>query len=102
MTQALEIESRIAALEAAIRLNREAKKGAPDCPCWGNAPQLLDAELFRVLDVKESGETKLHLLEEAIRHHRQEKDSVPECTCWVTQAAKADAKLYALLPQEAA
>jgi len=43
-------EERVAHLEQAIRLNRDGKKDVPDCPCWGNAPMLVDADHFAALD----------------------------------------------------
>jgi hypothetical protein len=46
---------RVDLLEARIRANRDGKKDVPDCPCWGNAPQIVDADLFAVLDGPPSG-----------------------------------------------
>jgi hypothetical protein len=90
---------RIKRLEGAIAENREAKKGIPDCPCWANAPQWVDAELFSVLDESGSGPARVERLEAAIHSHREQKALTPECTCWVTPSAKADVKLYSVLEQ---
>ncbi len=43
-------EARVRMLETAIRRNREGKRSVPDCPCWGNAPQIVDAELYQALE----------------------------------------------------
>jgi len=95
-----DLETRIAALRAAILKNRAAKKGLPDCPCWGNAPRLVDAELFAVLDMNTDGasvEARWGFLKNAVRKHREEMKITPECTCWLNQAGKADVDLYAAL-----
>jgi hypothetical protein len=94
------VEARSATLEAAILRNRAEKKGLPDCPCWGNAPRLVDAELYSVLDERPAGEsagTRLKRLEDAVRKHREDTEATPECTCWSTSSRKADAELYKVL-----
>jgi hypothetical protein len=94
------LEARIATLEAAILKNRAGKKDLPDCPCWGNAPRLVDAELYAVLDEKPEGESakaRLIRLEVAVRKHREDTETTPECTCWSTSSRKADAELYKVL-----
>lgn len=87
-------------LEEAILRNRQAKKGLPDCPCWANAPQWRDAELYAALDLDAPGESagaRLARLESAVRRHHQAGGSTPECSCWSTPARALDAELYALL-----
>ncbi|HTB21781.1 MAG TPA: hypothetical protein VK914_03650 [bacterium] len=94
------LESKIEALETAIAKNRAAKGGLPDCPCWGNAPRLVDAELYASADlarVSASVEARWKTLEGAVRKHREDMAMTPECTCWSTPSAKADAELYAAL-----
>jgi len=95
-----DLKTRMASLRAAILKNRAAKKNLQDCPCWGNAPRLVDADLYAVLDANSDGaslEARWSRLENAVLKHREDMKVTPECSCWLNQAWKADAELYAVL-----
>lgn len=94
----MERSTEISALERAIQLNRAAKAQVPDCPCWANAAQAVDEELYKAFDDKwgDPGR-RLETLVKAVRHHQELKQATPECTCWATPTRKADLDLYQAL-----
>ena len=87
-------------MEDAIEKHRASKKDIPDCPCWGNAAQWVDAELYAVLDGKPEQilpESRTETLERAIRRHQEDMKDTPDCTCWITRALSINAELYRVL-----
>lgn len=89
--------ARQAALEEAIRLHRQEKSSVPDCTCWVNQAQKLDATLYACLDKTGTVAERVVALAAAIRANRLGKRDIPDCPCWGNAPQLVDADLFRVL-----